>query len=100
MNRIFILTIIFVFLTIFVESTNLILQLKGRRLTKWFGKNAFNFHMLSTGIFWVITFCLGVILQFEEQAKEFCSTRRIERSGKERRLKVRKRNWIGMNIFL
>jgi len=32
MNRIFILTAIFVFLTIFVESTNLILQLKGRRL--------------------------------------------------------------------
>jgi len=32
MKRIFILAIIFVFLTIFVESTNLILQLKGRRL--------------------------------------------------------------------
>jgi len=32
MNRIFILTTIFVFLTIFVESINLILQLKGRRL--------------------------------------------------------------------
>lgn len=67
MNRIFILTTIFVFLTIFVESINLILQLKGRRLTKWFGKNAFNIHMLSTGIFWVITFCLFVILQFEER---------------------------------
>jgi len=66
MNKIFILTILFVFLTIFVESTNLILQLKGRRLTKWFGKNAFNFHMLSTVIFWMITFCLVVILQFGE----------------------------------
>lgn len=66
MNGIFILTIMFVFLTIFVESTNLILQLKGRRLTKWFGKNAFTIHMLSTGIFWMITFCLFVILQFEE----------------------------------
>jgi len=32
MNSIFILTTIFVFLTILVESTNLILQLKGRRL--------------------------------------------------------------------
>jgi len=32
MNRIFILTTIFVFLTIFVESADLILQLKGRRL--------------------------------------------------------------------
>jgi protein-S-isoprenylcysteine O-methyltransferase Ste14 len=66
MSRIFILTILFVFLTIFVESANLILQLKGRRLTKWFGKNAFNIHMISTGIFWMITFCLIVILQFEE----------------------------------
>jgi len=66
MNRMFILTIIFVFLTIFVESINLILQLKGRRLTKWFGKNAFNIHMIVTEIFWVITFCLIVILQFEE----------------------------------
>jgi len=66
MNRIFILTTIFIFLTILVESTNLILQLKGRRLSKWFGKNAFNIHMLSTVIFWVITFCLIVILQLEE----------------------------------
>lgn len=65
MNRIFILTIIFVFLTILVESINLILQLKGRRLTKWFGKNAFNVHTVITGIFWVITFCLVVILQFQ-----------------------------------
>ena len=63
---IFILTIIFVFLTIFIESTNLILQLKGRRLTKWFGKNAFNIHMIFTVFFWMITFCLIVILQFEE----------------------------------
>ncbi len=66
MNTIFVLTTIFVFLTILVESINLVLQLKGRRLTKWFGKNAFNIHMISTGIFWVITFCLIVILQFEE----------------------------------
>ena len=66
MYSIFILTTIFVFLTIFVESTNLILQLKGRRLTKWFGKNAFTIHMISTGFFWVITFCLFVILLFEE----------------------------------
>lgn len=53
MNSIFILTTIFVFLTILVESINLILQLKGRRLTKWFGENAFNIHMLSTGTFWM-----------------------------------------------
>ncbi len=66
MNSIFILTTIFVFLTISIESTNLILQLKGRILTKWFGKKAFTIHMISTGIFWMITFCLFVILQFEE----------------------------------
>jgi len=65
-NRIFSLTVIFTFLAIFVESTNLILQLKGRRLTKWFGKNAFSIHMITTGIFWAITFCLIVILQFED----------------------------------
>ena len=35
-------------------------------MTKWFGKNAFNIHMVSTGIFWLITFCLIVILQFED----------------------------------
>ena len=66
MNTIFILTITFVFLTILVESINLVLQLKDRRLTKWFGKNAFNFHMFFTGIFWGITFCLIVVLQFKK----------------------------------
>ena len=65
MNSIFILTTIFVFLTILVESTNLILQLQGRKLTKWFGKKAFTIHMLTTGIFWMITFCLFVILQLD-----------------------------------
>lgn len=65
MNKIFTLTIIFVFLTILVESINLILQLKGKKLTKWFGKNAFNFHMIITGIFWIIMFCFIVLLQFE-----------------------------------
>jgi len=66
MNEIFLLTLIFAFLAIFVESVNLILQLKGRKLTKWFGKNAFNAHMITTGAFWVITFCLIIILQFED----------------------------------
>ena len=66
MNILFIVTIIFVFLTIFVESINLILQLKGRRLTKWLGQNAFKIHMISTGIFWLITICLIVVLQFEK----------------------------------
>jgi protein-S-isoprenylcysteine O-methyltransferase Ste14 len=64
MSRIFILTVIFAFLAILVESANLILELNGKKLTKWFGKNAFSIHMITTGIFWAITFCLIVILQF------------------------------------
>ena len=64
MNRIFCITIIFVFLTLFVEYITLILQLKGKRLTKWWGENAFNVHMTITVILWVITFCLIVLLQF------------------------------------
>jgi protein-S-isoprenylcysteine O-methyltransferase Ste14 len=65
MSQLFILTLVFVFLTIFVESVNLILQLRGRKLTKWLGKRAFNFHMAVTGSFWIVTACLIIILQFE-----------------------------------
>ena len=64
MNQVFLLTLIFAFLAIFVESVSLILQLKGRRLSKWFGRNAFRIHMITTSTFWVITFCLIVYLQF------------------------------------
>jgi protein-S-isoprenylcysteine O-methyltransferase Ste14 len=66
MNTIFVLTTTCVFLTIFVESVNLTLQLKGRKLTKWFGKNAFNIQMIFTGSFWFVTFFLIIILQFDE----------------------------------
>jgi protein-S-isoprenylcysteine O-methyltransferase Ste14 len=65
MKKIFFLSLLFAFLAIFVESVNLILQLKSRKLTKWFGKNAFSIHMITTGILWAITFCLIVFLQFE-----------------------------------
>jgi len=65
-KRMFILIVVFVFLTIFVESINLILQLKGRKLTKFFGKNSFTIHMIITGSFWIITFFLFIIFQFEE----------------------------------
>jgi protein-S-isoprenylcysteine O-methyltransferase Ste14 len=64
MNKVLLLTLIFAFLAIFVESLNLILQLKGRRLSRWFGTNAFGIHMITTSIFWVITFSLIVYLQF------------------------------------
>lgn len=69
MSKIFINTLIFVFLTIFVESLSLILQLKGKRLTRWFGKNAFKIHIVITGMLWIITFILVFILQFEEHPK-------------------------------
>jgi protein-S-isoprenylcysteine O-methyltransferase Ste14 len=65
MGRIlFTLSIIFVFLTIFIESIILILQLYGRKITRWFGDNAFNFHMIVTISLWVITFFLIILLQF------------------------------------
>ncbi len=64
MNQVFLLTLVFAFLAILIESASLILQLKGRRLSRWFGTNAFGIHMITTGTFWMITFCLIVYLQF------------------------------------
>jgi len=66
MNQIFILTIIFVFLTILIESIDLILQLKGKKLTKWFGRNAFKIHAIVMLAFWVMTIILVFALQFEK----------------------------------
>jgi protein-S-isoprenylcysteine O-methyltransferase Ste14 len=65
MSRIFIVTVIFVFLTISVESVNFIFQWKGKKLTRWLGQNAFKYHALTTGLLWTITFCLMIALQFE-----------------------------------
>lgn len=62
MSTLFVLALIFVFLTIFGESVNLILQLKGRKLTKWFGSHAFTIHMTITGGLWVITFTVILLL--------------------------------------
>ncbi|MGD2249236.1 MAG: methyltransferase [Candidatus Methanofastidiosia archaeon] len=66
MSRLFILSVVCVFLTIFGESVNLILQLKGKKLTKWFGSYAFTIHMVITGGLWIITFILIVLLQTED----------------------------------
>ncbi|OGW75018.1 MAG: hypothetical protein A2Z72_04470 [Omnitrophica bacterium RBG_13_46_9] len=66
---IFLLTLIFIFLTIFIESMGLILQLKGTKLTKWFGRYAVNALMMLTVLFWMITSCLIVILQCEEHPR-------------------------------
>jgi protein-S-isoprenylcysteine O-methyltransferase Ste14 len=66
MSKLFILTLIFVFLTIFGESVNLMLQLKGRKLTKWFGSRAFTIHAAITGGLWAITFIIIILLQMED----------------------------------
>jgi protein-S-isoprenylcysteine O-methyltransferase Ste14 len=62
----FLLTIVFVFLTISVESLMLALQLGGRKLTRWFGEKAFTVHALVTVCFWVVTSCLLLALQFHD----------------------------------
>lgn len=65
MSQIFILAVVFVFLTILIESISLILQLRGKKLTKWLDKNAFTFHAIITSILWIISVYLIIILQFE-----------------------------------
>ena len=67
MNEKLLLTIIAVFLPIFIESLFLILQLKGRKLTNLFGKKAFFIHASVTGFLWVLAFLMIFILQFEKQ---------------------------------
>jgi protein-S-isoprenylcysteine O-methyltransferase Ste14 len=62
----FILAIISVFLTVAVDILVFILQLRGKKFTKWFGKNSFRIHMVLTGFFWVLSICLLVLLQFEK----------------------------------
>ncbi len=66
MNPLFLSTLIFVFLAVFVESIFLILQLKGRKLTKWLGEKAFTVHAIVTGALWSIAFLLIFLLQLEE----------------------------------
>ncbi len=65
-STVFILTIVSVFLAVSVESLIFILQLKGQKFTKWFGKNAFEIHMFITGFFWTTSFVLIILLQFEK----------------------------------
>ena len=60
----FILTVISVFLAVSVESLAFILQLKGLKLTQWFGQRAFIIHMVVTGFFWALSFGLMAFLQF------------------------------------
>lgn len=62
----FVLTLVSVFLTVSVESSVFILQLKRRKFSQWFGKNAFKVHMAITGFFWSVSSLLIVILQFKK----------------------------------
>jgi len=65
-STVFICTVVSVFLAVSGESLIFILQLKGQKFTKWFGKNAFEIHMFITGIFWMLSFIFIVLLQFEK----------------------------------
>lgn len=60
----FLLTILFIFLSIFLESVNLILQIKGKKLTKWFGNRAFTVHAIITLSFWGLSWFFLVLVQF------------------------------------
>lgn len=66
MSNLFLLTLISFFLAIFVESLLLILQLKGRKLTKWLGAGAFTVHAGITGALWITSFVLFLLLQRED----------------------------------
>lgn len=61
-----ILTLIFVFFTILIETVVFILQLKGQKFSRWIGKSAFTIHMFITGCLWLVTFFLIFILQFKK----------------------------------
>ncbi len=65
MKNLFILTLILIFLTIHTESLLLMLQRKGKYITKWLGRYAFTFHASLTMVLWIVTFVLIFILQFQ-----------------------------------
>ena len=66
MNKILIITIIAVFLSIFIETVFLILQIWDNRITKWFGKRAFAVHATITILFWILAFAFIALLQLEK----------------------------------
>lgn len=67
-STLFIFTVVSVFLAVSVESLVFVLQLKGQKFTKWFGKNAFRIHVVITGFLWGLSFGLIVLLQFEKHS--------------------------------
>lgn len=66
MNKILLITIIAVFLTIFIETVFLILQIWDNRITKWFGKRAFTVHSTVTILLWIVAFVFIAFLQLEK----------------------------------
>lgn len=66
MSPIFILTTIFIALTIVVEAILLGLQLDGRRLTRWLGTHAFILFASVVLTLWFILLYLLILLQYEE----------------------------------
>jgi hypothetical protein len=66
MSPIFILTTIFIALTIVVEAILLGLQLEGRKLTRWLGTHAFTFFAFVVLTLWFILLYLLILLQYEE----------------------------------
>ena len=69
MKNLFIITLILIFFTIHTESLLLILQRKGKYVTKWLGRYAFTFHAFLTIVLWIITFVLIFILQLRSHPR-------------------------------
>lgn len=61
----FIVVVIAIFISIFIESALYLLQQK-KLLTKFFGKRAFALHVLTISVVWLITITLFILLQFEK----------------------------------
>jgi hypothetical protein len=66
MSPIFILTTIFIALTIVVEAILLSLQWNDRRLTRWLGTHAFIFFAFVVLTLWFFLLYLLICLQYEE----------------------------------
>ncbi|MGC9443845.1 MAG: methyltransferase family protein [Candidatus Methanospirareceae archaeon] len=66
MSTIFVLTTIFIALSILVEAILLGLQLVGRRLTRWLGTYAFSFFACVVLTLWFVLLYLLIRLQYEE----------------------------------
>ena len=60
----FVFTLVFIFLTLLVELVGLILQLNGKKLSRWLGKSAFPVYGFIISVLWAVSFFLIFTLQF------------------------------------